>query len=672
MGTRRARNALIAAAALIVVCLAAAKAPPSWSAVLPLRPTLLEAGPAGPVWTALADLLPVGELAWRADVLAALFCGLCALAAAWASYQLFRGPGRWVASVAVGPIITAALLGWARDVGPAEALRMLPPTLVGTLAVAWTVRSLVHFGFVTPVARTRAVGAAAVVAVFEPRMGLPLLLAVAAGGYALGRQRRLVGGTVVVAVVPAAIAFAALWITGAYWTLPDLTSLRLAAPDLDPFLGGHLPTAGAYAGLALVLLLVMPLRWRGGLVLVVLTAGGLFLHDRHGSLAPTPALLMLLGSAAAGWIWLAGSAAPKAKPWVGRVLAVAATPAAAFVALSQGALGVTPVAASRTTASLHRLYEKGLVAPGDTLVTYGAWTRTIQEARYAQGWRPDVECTAGDGLSPDALMEVVMEVDARNRRLLSNSWSGGGNWSAEWMLDSGPLFWLVGPGLAPEEREFTDLTRFVPELGSLPEAERAQWVRMVVERARFRRALGEPAAALEAMPLSSESHRGMHTRLQLATNARPSAGRESELPALSGPLPADPRAVWAAEGGDLLFAYGERERASELLAEAGAAGHPSALAALARWQFRAGEDEAARQTVAAMAGNPTMRSDALAMVGWLLARQRTADAAHLLGALTLADRPTMEIGARLEVLTAHALLPPPTPPEPDPETVTRR
>jgi thioredoxin-like negative regulator of GroEL len=270
-------------------------------------------------------------------------------------------------------------------------------------------------------------------------------------------------------------------------------------------------------------------------------------------------------------------------------------------------------------------------------------------------------------------MNLALEIDATERRLLSNSFNAAGNWSASWVLDSGPLFWFVGPGL-PEGRELTDLSRFFPDLSALPPDDRVAWQRMIVERARFRRAIGEPTAALEAMPLSAESFRGMHTRLQLATNARPSAGAESELPPLPDRLPADPRLLWAAEGGDLLYAHGERERAAELLAESAAGGWAPALGALARWQFRAGEDEAARHTIIAMADAEATRDAAIEMVPWLLARQRTADARLVLEALAGNDarKPTAELGARLHVLSAQALVPPPTLPRPEPEEVSRR
>jgi hypothetical protein len=180
-------------------------------------------------------------------------------------------------------------------------------------------------------------------------------------------------------------------------------------------------------------------------------------------------------------------------------------------------------------------------------------------------------CISGEALDGSELIRLALDLDATDRRLLSNSFNAAGNWSPSWVLDSGPLFWFVGPGL-PDERDLTDLSRFMPDLSSLPAEEREAWQRLIAERARFRRAIGEPAAALEAMPLSPESYRGMHTRLQLATNARPSAGPESELPPLPSRLPEDPRVLWAAEGGDLLYAHGERERAAELLAESAAGG----------------------------------------------------------------------------------------------------
>jgi hypothetical protein len=679
----RSRSALYAAGVLVLGCIAGARVPASWHEVAPSRPSLTEAGPLGPLWTTVAHAVPIGELAQRADLLAVAVVAACALASVSAAYRLFRGPGRWLAAVATGPVVALALLAWLREAGPVEALRQLPPTLAATIGIAAAVRSLVHFGFVAPVARTRALAAAGFAALLEPRIGLPLMIAIAAASvWVPARHRHETGGwrgavaSLVIGVLPIALALVvAVLVVGGAWAWPDPLSLRLRLPS-DPLLGGHLPAAAIYAGLALLGLLVVPLRWRGGLVLALLGAAGFFVHDARGPLAPMPAMLVLVGTAAAGWIWLAGSAAPRDRPRLGRVLAACATPVALLLTVGPVLLEVTPrgpVADDRPIASVHRVYEKGLVAPGDAVVTYGVWTRMIAEAREVSGWRPDVTTISGDALGGSELMRLAIEIDSSDRRLLSNSFNAAGKWSASWVLDSGPLFWFVGPGL-PDERELTDLSRFMPDLSTLSGEERSAWLLLIAERARYRRAIGEPAAALEAMPLSPESYRGMHTRLQLATNARPSAGPESELPALPSRLPDDPRVLWAGEGGDLLYAHGERERAAELLAESAAGGWAPALGALARWQFRAGEDEAARRTIVAMAEADATRHAAIEMIPWLLARQRSADAELLLSALVAGGHtdPAQELTARLHLVSAQALEPPPTLPRPDPQAFSQR
>lgn len=65
---------------------------------------------------------------------------------------------------------------------------------------------------------------------------------------------------------------------------------------------------------------------------------------------------------------------------------------------------------------------------------------------------------------------------------------------------------------------------------------------------------------------------------------------------------------------------------------------------------------------------------ALEMIPWLLARRRIADANLLLDTLALHEGsdPAAELTARLHVLTAEAIVPPPNQPPPDPEEVSRR
>jgi hypothetical protein len=75
-----------------------------------------------------------------------------------------------------------------------------------------------------------------------------------------------------------------------------------------------------------------------------------------------------------------------------------------------------------------------------------------------------------------------------------------------------------------------------------------------------------------------------------------------------------------------------------------------------------------------MARAETTRLAALEMIPWLLARRRTADAKILLDTLaaTGGSDPASELTARLHVVSAGALVPPPTLPPPDPEEVSRR
>jgi hypothetical protein len=119
--------------------------------------------------------------------------------------------------------------------------------------------------------------------------------------------------------------------------------------------------------LALVVLLVAPLGWRGGGLLLALMAAGLIVADLRGPLLPAPMMLVLVAVTACGWIWLAGSVRVDRR-WVATLgagvatLAMLGLLAASFVPVSE------PVAQRRPERSLLALHQRGLIAPGDVLL----------------------------------------------------------------------------------------------------------------------------------------------------------------------------------------------------------------------------------------------------------------------------------------------------------------
>lgn len=636
-------------------------------------------------------LLPIGEIAQRPDLLAAGLILAIVAAASWAVHGLLRGMGRWLAAVSVSPLVTVSLGRWlstrasAQDVAdPVEPLLALLLTLGSVFVTGLVLRSLVTHRRLIPRSLSAATTVAGLICLISPRTGLPfaLLLVATAGLVALRpgsdtrtevleSLRALAWG----AILPALSAGVIAGLGGRFprW---DVASLQVHLPRLER-LEGLEPMLPAYMGLALLVLLVIPLRWRGGALAAVLGAGALMLSDGQGPLAPTPAILTLLLAAATGWIWLAGSVGPRrlrvraslSATAAGLLLGISLAPS-----LAESPPTSRPLAEQRPTNSALAIYEKGLVAPGDVWLIHQRWLLDAMQARRAlEGWRPDVQIRDAWELEEPELLSAAFEWSEAGRRVLLDSYDAGGRWSPGWILDSGPLFWFVGQ-LDPEDQDFTDLSQYEADHFELPPLERARRAIIAIERARFRRAVDASPQALLALPMSPERKRGLSTRLQLARSVRPSPGLGSELPAGLAPIFAAPDAALTAEAGDLLFANGEHARAAELLVEAAEAGYRPALGALARWQLRAGEDRSARRTLAALARDRELRDEALGMVRWLIERERLDDATWMLDVL---GRPvegthSHEAALRLLLLDAQSATPAPRPAPPLPDTLTRR
>jgi hypothetical protein len=414
-----------------------------------------------------------------------------------------------------------------------------------------------------------------------------------------------------------------------------------------------LVTLGRIAGpalqgpaLALLVLVVALLRWRGG---------GLVLMAAIAAVAVgcVPVALVVVAVAACGWIWLAGGLRAR---WLARgAVAVVSLGVLALTARVAGPRVDAPIAARRPEHAMIAVIQRGLVAPGDVLLAHDPWlVAAFAAARRDEGVRPDVVLVAAGDIDPARLSDLLAAWRAEGRRVLSDSFSYAGRWQAAWVLDSGPLFWLVG-GADLGERSFTDLHAYTPDLEDpeLDPDERARWERLHLERVRHRRALGRHDAAALALPLDEDGRAEVAQRVHLAELSRLPAVAGSELGPAAWAIAAPP-ASSLAEAGDLLFALGDGEAGAGFLERAAAAGASEAFGALARWYLRAGEEVAARETLAAMS-DPALRPQLLAVCRWLLARARVDRVAMLLtDVATAPGHAPEELGTRLAVLRGLA------------------
>lgn len=635
---------LVAAATLA----AASPLPGTWTGSAEPPLLLPTPGPLGGLWDTATLWLPVGERGARAGFAALLLALAVAVAAGWFAFHLYRGTGRRAAAFAAIPVCAALLLAWLREADPSQVPATLGFCLAGTLALGLVVGARVH-GSGSQGRALVAGGAALIGALLWPRagVGLAALLLAYLGWTRADRWRRpaLAAGLGLAPLLVFGTGLLGHDPTDRSWRWAWWSQLRIA-PDLDGLLRG----AGApllFPALALLVLLVLPLRWRGGGLLLGLAGLGLTLADRSGALAPTPALLVLLGVAVCGWIWLAGSVG-------GRWAARGATLAVIGVAASRAVITPGPIAATRPEASLLALQQRGLVAPGDVLLAHDPWLAlALAAARRDEGVRPDLELHTTHR-DPALLAEQLARWEREGRRVLSDSFNDAGRWEPQRVLDSGPLFWsITAPGEL--EREFTDLRGFSPaQGGSLRADEAARWERMHVERARHRRALGQHDQAMLALPFTDDELAALRQQLQRAELSRLATSGGSEL----GLMPwarVQAHAGARAEAGDLLFALGGGADGAELLTAAADRGAAEALGALVRWQLRAGEETAASATLQVLATAPVLRPQLLAVCRWLVLRARSQQAALLLaGAPPTPGFAPEELAVRLAALRGLA------------------
>jgi len=671
----RAASALVLGGSLAAAVVALAPPPPHWlEAEHALAATATERTPLVDVWLGLARGLPIGGLAERLDLLTALLVVLTAVAAARLGWALFRGSGRRIAAITAAPITAIALSRWVLEVGSARAVPGLAIATLSTLALGAVVASRVHDGRIAPATAIRALAATSAIALIDVAAALPLVAMTLAMTFATAAarpngegptRRRTWARILILGLVPSGIALATLAVLRGPLNGPSLSTTTVGWPDAS--LVSAAPVAAlVYPAGALLLLMLVVLRWRGGPWLAAWAIVPLLVRDATGPWIPVCVVLVVIAVSASGWIWLAGLMQPR-RAWLGVTAALVAALGLTTLAMTRGPdfdpASRGPVADRRPRSSLVSVYGRGLLAPGDVVIVHDSWlAESLRDRRTVEGWRPDVAIVSAATLTEDELAQLSLDWGSTGRRIVSDSFSLAARWDAEWAVDSGPLFWFVGAH-DPSDREFTDLSGLFPDPEERSPAVMRRWHRLAIERARFRRAVGDPQAALAALPLDSRRHRSLLTRLQLARSARTEAAAGSELPArIDAAQPEGPPddALVLAEAGDLLFSHGEQERASELLIASANAGYAPAWGALARWQFRAGATSAAKATMSAIAGEPSLRSQALDVLRWLLSRDRLTDAQELVTVLgpppaapSIRDA-TLEAAARLRLLDALA------------------
>lgn len=595
-------------------------------------------GPLAPLGATLLALLPWGPHALRFEAAALASIVLLATLTGWVAGRLLPIAGRHGVHV-VAPVFVAIAVLPRFQLEPAGSLTSeIWACFPGLLALAWrahhreaTVRDDLWVGFVASLGW-----------VWHLHTGLAMLALVAAAAWELPRSdtHRAHGYGFGLGMLPSGVAFA-LWMSHgdpAPWTPPSFAlSGNLSTLAMPPGL--------VALGVGALALLGLALHHHSAAVLLLALVLGQWMTLGGRSLAPPIVVALALGFAAAATLaWIAGAR---------RFRAIALTAAASFmlaVMVGQWRPHFVPIADIRPVHTLLRVYDRGLVAPGDAVLAFGGWQHFARHAAKQEGWRPDVLVLDATALKSAELVDLTLRWDTTGRRVLSDSFDAAGHWEPTWMVDSGPLFWFVGHG-AITEPEFTDLSRLEAPLAEVDAVARREWVNLQIERARFRRALGEADAALYALPLTAARRRGLRTRLQLAQSTRPTPATASELGAGYDPNSSAPARL-AAECADLLYAHGEQTRGTELFVESADQGASEALSALARWQFRAGQEAQAQTTLGWLASEAKARPQAIELGHWLLDRNRKADARTLLQRIrnTTPEHAAEEIGLRLRLL----------------------
>lgn len=625
-------------------------------------------------------VVAAGELDGRDGVAVQVWLVLVSGASAWCAHYLFRGPGRSFAAFGASIVTALACTHWAMS-QPEPPTPQLAFTVLAVLTLSALVRPLVHLGHMTAPSAARALACASASALADPVAGGILALGVVGlATIRVGRRGRTRTWWWLLGAAPASTLALALLLTGSSDPVDATTSLRdvnwhvpfesaprltVAWPplgDLRQFIDIHL----LYPALALVGLLVVPLRWRGGLTVATLLGSALVVRNGDAPLVPLAAVLACLSIATAGWIWLAGTIT-RHRTTAGAAALVATT----IVTV----LALTPVRSQWQRPRADARYGRYLVArevlravdvPGDILLVHD---RVLADEL--------IHLQRNEGLRPDLLVvDVARDLETLpsaghpfwrtvGRRVLSDSFDHGGAWDPAVAIEMGAVFWFVFDAtLAADHAVSAPLA----DPTTWPERERVRWSRVRLEHARFRRAVGRELDAFAMLPLTPDESRSLRASAQVARAVRLTAPGETQLARPPDWEVADIEAATQAEAGDLLYASGEHELGTGLLTRAAEGGYPAAWTALLRWHLLAGHEARASALLAELPAEFVARTVADVTM-WLVARRETATAKSLLASLDERIHSPELAAARLRLLTVLAQ---PVKPEPAVDAIGAR
>ena len=449
-------------------------------------------------------------------------------------------------------------------------------------------------------------------------------------------------GVAAILVVGGLSALAA-WVgaTGSLSASSPWTPVPSLSLELPPFARGPagFPTRLLWPAYALLVVLLLPLRWRGGLTMAALTLLSVSLHVDGELIGRGLPGATLLAMCAAGWIWLAGSVASTAsQPRHGQVYACLAV--GALVLWASPRVPWAPRAAPlRPERELLEITLQGLAAPRDVaLITDATLRARLVEAQRVDGVRPDVTIHDPGTMTDTELLRRSLTWAAEGRRIVSDSYDLGGRWPPGWAVESGPLYWFV---FDAERAASAPAMLATATVDSLAPDTAGAYARMLLERARFRQAVGRPGLAARALATIDDELGQLPLAVELASQTRmPSdvASLSRLPPGLSG-LPARAavsNAAWLCAG-DLLFHVGDLDGGETTLLEATPSLPGPAWSVLLGWLQRSGQLARARAMLDSLLES---ESDACANIEAVL--DATPPGAAALTALTqLADTPRL-------------------------------
>lgn len=591
---------------------------------------------------------PAGQLAVPPHV-QLLMLGIATLCG-HASHALFRGRGRDAAAAAAPPLVAAGLALQVRTGEVSAEGLAFALVLAGWMIAASTARrDPTHHR-----ARGAAVSLSLASMGLNPLAGawmLTLCVLVVPGDASLRRQRTR---AVVAMAGPVAVAVAA-------WTV---LKQQPHHPLLGLGLGVGWPaieqantltrTPLVYPAVAASLLLVLPLRWRGGGCLMAALVSALILRNGSGLLVPMPAITVLVSMGLVSWVFLAGTLpdgqATSARAWWKRPSGWLATVGACVT------LWLAMPPPRLPTATAQRLpdtlpvdeFARSAHRPGDVVVAFDPELLMELRSPGPARARPDRLVLDGSRLLESEVAIAINGARASGKRVLSDSFDLGHS-HAPGTRDVGLLFVVFGE--AGEEDP-------VVHPATDPRWTASQHARMrraKLEVARARRARSDSANAILALELPEDRRGSLKTSTQIAQAVGLPSLALTELVHDSAPLTEQhARLASLAEVGDLLYATGEPEQGDRVLRQAARDGYAPAVGALARWRLRAGQGDAAMRLLEQAAADPALAGQLRATALWLTARNRTEEAARVVAQIPEPDAPAADVAARLAILAASA------------------